>query len=75
METRGQQSRFEVHEEQIQRLQADVAEIKSSLQAIEADRVENVEFRKLMLAWMKQQGKQHISDSRVGEMVSEIFRI
>lgn len=67
METRGQQSRLEAHEEQIQRLQADVAEIKSSLKAIEADRVENAEFRKIMMAWMKQQGKQHISDSSGGK--------
>lgn len=58
METRGQQSRFDIHEEQIQRLQSDVVEIKGALQNLEKDTVESSEFRKVVLAWMKQHGKQ-----------------
>ncbi|KAD3640551.1 hypothetical protein E3N88_29774 [Mikania micrantha] len=51
METRNQNSRLDVHEQQIKQLQSDVAEIK---QLLTEDRSESTEFRKMMAAWMTQ---------------------
>ncbi|KAD5960576.1 hypothetical protein E3N88_12048 [Mikania micrantha] len=60
METRNQNSRLEVHEQQIKQLQSDVAEIK---QLMTDDRTESSEFRKVMLAWIKQYEKKPESSS------------
>ncbi|KAD5960734.1 hypothetical protein E3N88_12206 [Mikania micrantha] len=51
METRNQNSRLDTHEQQIKQLQSDVSEIK---QLMNEDRTESTEFRKMMIAWMKQ---------------------
>ncbi|MFS7901316.1 hypothetical protein Hanom_Chr00s192859g01835571 [Helianthus anomalus] len=51
----NQNARLDVHELQIQQLQSDVAEIKASLSVLDAYRAESAEFRKVMLAWMKDQ--------------------
>lgn len=58
METSSVHNRLDQHEEQIQRLQSDVAEIKTRLQLY---RAENAEFRKLMMEWMNEQGEQQVS--------------
>lgn len=71
METRSVQQRLEQHEEQIQRLQSDVTEIKSVLKTLEEDRLEAGEFRKAMMGWLKQQGKQ--TDSGASNFNSGLF--
>ncbi|KAJ9548009.1 hypothetical protein OSB04_020552 [Centaurea solstitialis] len=70
METRGQQARLDQHEEQLQQLQADVSEIKSVLKTLEGDRAEEEEFRKLVMSWAKQQGKQPTIETGGPSMVS-----
>ncbi|KAD5803551.1 hypothetical protein E3N88_14911 [Mikania micrantha] len=62
METRNL-TRLDAQEQLIQKLKADVLEMKSTLQSLEADRAENVEFRQVMLAWMKKQEKQKFEGS------------
>ncbi|KAJ9536791.1 hypothetical protein OSB04_un000015 [Centaurea solstitialis] len=70
METRGQQTRLDQHEEQLQQLQADVSEIKSMLKTLEGDRAEEEEFRKLVMSWAKQQGKQPTTETGGSSMAS-----
>ncbi|KAD4585314.1 hypothetical protein E3N88_22915 [Mikania micrantha] len=62
METRNV-TRLDAQEQLIQKLNADVLEMKSTLQSLEADRAESVEFRQVMLAWMKKQEKQKFEGS------------
>ncbi|KAD4179502.1 hypothetical protein E3N88_28093 [Mikania micrantha] len=62
METRTN-SRLDAQDVQIKQLQNDVLDIKASLQILEDDRAESVEFRKVVLAWMKHQEKQHTDGS------------
>ena len=62
METRAQQARLDHHEEQLKQLQSDVLEIKTAIKAWETDRAEEEEFRKIVMAWVKQQGKQPNQD-------------
>ncbi|KAD4585733.1 hypothetical protein E3N88_23334 [Mikania micrantha] len=57
METRNV-TRLDAQDQQIQKINAEIAEMKSSLQVLEADRVASVEFRQFMLAWVKKQEKQ-----------------
>lgn len=64
-ETRSQAHRLDQHDEQIAQIQADVAEIKSAIQVLEADRVENADFRKIMLGWVKQQEKCPVFDAGI----------
>ncbi|KAK1407718.1 hypothetical protein QVD17_39342 [Tagetes erecta] len=59
----NQTSRLDLHEQQIKQLQSDVADMKTSLSVLEADRVESAEFRKAMLAWMKSQDKRPVETS------------
>lgn len=54
METRSQVSRLDQHDEQISKIQSDILEIKA---AMDSERVESAEFRKVVLGWVKQQGK------------------
>lgn len=58
METRSHQSRLDQHEEQLLKLQSDVQEIKSVVQALDSDRLDEAEFRKFVMSWVKQQDKQ-----------------
>ncbi|XP_024971758.1 uncharacterized protein LOC112510537 [Cynara cardunculus var. scolymus] len=58
METRSQMNRLKQHEEHIQRLQSDIQEIKVGMQAWESERAEEAEFRKMLMASVKQQGVQ-----------------
>ncbi|KAD1833304.1 hypothetical protein E3N88_42235 [Mikania micrantha] len=57
------QTRLDLHEQQINQLQQDVADIRSSISLLTDDRNEAIEFRKVVLAWMKSQGKQPVDTS------------
>ncbi|KAD6454362.1 hypothetical protein E3N88_09068 [Mikania micrantha] len=72
METRNQNSRLDSHEQQIKQLQFDVTKIK---QLMTEDRKESAEFRKMMVAWMKQFEKESLesSGSGSGPKVSDHF--
>ncbi|KAD4180100.1 hypothetical protein E3N88_28691 [Mikania micrantha] len=59
----NQTSRLDTHEHQILQLQTDVAEIKASLLALNDERAESAEFRKVVLNWMKSQEKRPVDDS------------
>ncbi|KAD1826805.1 hypothetical protein E3N88_42236 [Mikania micrantha] len=59
----NQTSRLDLHEQQINQLQQDVADIRSSISLLTDDRNEAIEFRKVVLAWMKSQGKQPVDTS------------
>ncbi|XP_076920920.1 uncharacterized protein LOC143582177 [Bidens hawaiensis] len=69
METRTN-TRLDSQESQIKQLQSDVAEIRSSLTHIEADRAESAEFRKVVLSWMRQFEKKPSDSSGSGSGVS-----
>ncbi|MFS7934401.1 hypothetical protein Hanom_Chr05g00391171 [Helianthus anomalus] len=55
METLVHHFRLDAQEQQIKQLQGDVAEIKTTLKALEDNRAESREFRKMFLAWMQLQ--------------------
>ncbi|KAL8237364.1 hypothetical protein R6Q59_018445 [Mikania micrantha] len=63
MEIRNQNYRLDVHEQQIKQLQSDVTEIK---QLISDAHTDSVEFRKLMLNWMKQFKKKSVASATLG---------
>ncbi|KAJ0797936.1 putative non-specific serine/threonine protein kinase [Helianthus annuus] len=70
-------ARLDAHEQLIQKLQDDLTTQSSRLDSIaatlEADRLENSEFRNAVLAWMKQQ-EQRIDDSSSGfEFAGNVF--
>ncbi|KAD5316960.1 hypothetical protein E3N88_16906 [Mikania micrantha] len=62
METRTNTC-LDAQELQIKQLQSDVVEIKNTPKVLEEDRLESGEFRKVVLAWMKHQEKQHVEGS------------
>ena len=57
MVTRSEQNRLDAQEEQIQKLQADMAEIKSALQSMESEKEEQAAFRQFVMNWVKHQDK------------------
>ncbi|MFS7888928.1 putative nucleotidyltransferase, Ribonuclease H [Helianthus anomalus] len=59
METRGQNARLDVQEQQIKQIQSDLLAVQNSLKTLEDDRVASAEFRQVVLDWMKNQGKKH----------------
>ncbi|KAD2393615.1 hypothetical protein E3N88_40592 [Mikania micrantha] len=72
-EIRDPYDRLEVQEQQIQQLQADVNEIKTTLHSLEVERGEYVEFRKIILAWMKHYEQQQIDRSSGTSNSSGLF--
>ncbi|KAD6454476.1 hypothetical protein E3N88_09182 [Mikania micrantha] len=62
METRNV-TRLDAQEQLIQKMNSEFQEMKSTLQVLESDRAESVEFRQVMLAWMKKQEKQKFEGS------------
>ncbi|KAD2392992.1 hypothetical protein E3N88_39969 [Mikania micrantha] len=59
----NQNSRLDVHDQQIDQLQQDVTEIKASLTLLNEDRLESGEFRKVVLNWMKAHEKTPVDSS------------
>ncbi|KAJ0560216.1 hypothetical protein HanHA300_Chr06g0209011 [Helianthus annuus] len=55
METLVHNFRLDAQEQRIKQLQGDVAEIKTTLKALEEHRAESREFRKVFLAWIQHQ--------------------
>ncbi|KAK1435415.1 hypothetical protein QVD17_01178 [Tagetes erecta] len=68
----NQTSRLDLQEQHIQQLQSDVADMKTSLSALDADRAESAEFRKVMFAWMKSQEKK-TAETSFGSGNSGVF--
>lgn len=62
METRTN-CRLDNQDAQIKQLQTDVADMRTSLAALETDRLESGEFRKVVLAWMSKQEKKTVGES------------
>ncbi|KAL8239868.1 hypothetical protein R6Q59_016435 [Mikania micrantha] len=60
MEIRAINARLEVQEQQLHQLQADVNEIKATLQVLEVDRRASVAFRRVMFTWMKHHDTQKV---------------
>ncbi|KAD5317071.1 hypothetical protein E3N88_17017 [Mikania micrantha] len=73
METRTTNVRLDAHENQIQQLQADVTDIKATLHSLEEERAESAEFRKVVLAWMKNQEKKSVDGSFGSGSSSNLF--
>ena len=71
MVTRSEQNRLDAQEEQIQKLHADMAEVKSTLQSVESDHVEQAEFRKFIMNWVKHQDKRKMDDEGEGSGLFE----
>ncbi|KAJ0520999.1 hypothetical protein HanRHA438_Chr10g0444281 [Helianthus annuus] len=63
-------ARLDVHEQQIQKLQSDVTEIKDSLSALTTDRED---FRRVVLAWMKSQETKTGDGSSESGFSGEVF--
>lgn len=49
MEPRSRQARFDQHQENIQRLLANDAKIKTTIEALDVDRVESTRFQNFMM--------------------------